>query len=198
MSGSNVSVSAWEHVNSLKMSANTAVTIGNSAASAFIDLNGDSANGLLNNAGSITVGANGNLSIDGAYDITNSGTITLQFGGEMEFWDSLLVMSGGGEIDMDGGEIGTPGSLIALENADQTIVGGGAIQVALANDATGVVDANSNQVSLTLVATGGGVDSNFGVMEATTDPSSSGSGGSSTSNANSIISRRCLRPEMAF
>ena len=49
-------------------------------------------------------------------------------------------MSGGGEIDMDGGEIGTPRSSIALENADQTIVFcGGAIQVALANDATGVV-----------------------------------------------------------
>jgi hypothetical protein len=166
-----VTTSASETVASLDTVVGAKLAIANSV---FIDLDGT---GLGVNAGTVAVGNSAQLDFDGVF--ANTGKITLNATSSIA---EVLIrtgdgtLTGGGKVTLTDnggneivGEIGTE----TLTNVDNTIAGAGQLgagQMALVNQAKGVVDANGKTHALILDA-GANTVSNAGILEAT------GSGG---------------------
>jgi hypothetical protein len=145
----------------------------------LIDTSGGQAQPTLVNAGKLLISDNSTLTLGGPLDIVNAGTIELASTGDktlLEFNQPLTVLSGGGDVLLDGG-LGTqdiidgqPGATAILENSDNTISGAGSIgqgtgALALQNDAEGTVDADLSRRTL-LIATGANTVLNAGLFEA--------------------------------
>ena len=124
---------------------------------------------IANNAGVMIVSDGTILPLDGT--INNSGTIALYACGdqtELQISNDVMLQ-GGGDIVMSGGEIVGVGSASTLTNVDETISGYGQIgtgdgNLTLVNDAAGTIDANVAGATLTLDT--GNAITNYGVLEA--------------------------------
>jgi large repetitive protein len=165
-----------------------------SGANNKIDTTNGARNGAqptLVNDGKILINDDSELTLGSSFEIENAGTIELASTGnatELEFNQPLAILSGGGDVILDGGQSipgkkglspsqdiidGLPGSgfaTVSLENKDNTISSAGSIgqgdgALAFTNDALGTVDADLVGQTL-LIATGAIPIVNAGLFEA--------------------------------
>jgi hypothetical protein len=128
--------------------------------------------GVLNTAAGgridiATLEEEAHASFTGGGSFTNAGTIALDGVGVSLIFDEASALTGGGTVQLNGGEIKGTTRSVVLTNVDNTMAGAGLLgggALTLINEAAGVIDAD-NPAALT-IDTGTKIITNAGLIEA--------------------------------